>query len=474
MLHSSEVVEELNVRMLRDTRIPDVCAALGLSDSDVEAYLVGIHSAVPYDDAVAVLLDPPQGNLATAGLVAMARAHSEKLTPGQLEELAVRLVSKPWWTPSLQEMLDCARGQSLLRLSEFESALEATVELGDTKSDSSLVDRFVACLAHRVRGRAWQGLGEFVRARHHLAISCRIAEDHDFSAQLSCNTNLATLTSSAGALDEALELHRDAGLRATARDRGATHSLLTSHLAAAKCAIELKSTDLASEELKEVQRVLDRHEDDAGLDLQRGYAHLYAGEVAVQREDYDTGMQLIQEAQSWFEQMAPPSVVAALDAKVSLAEVAMLFGDHRSTFAIIEHLLEEANRLKGQDARSRLLWMQSCLFLTDQPPHRRAFDKLSAQAHLINNPAVMLKTLGNLFTYALAYLGDEEQTFLHQRIGNLRQFLEHESYDGLYKTYVTERYAHALELRLEGMSRSSSMPGPADGDDNGPQDSPGN
>ncbi|MEM7165432.1 MAG: hypothetical protein AAF581_08210, partial [Planctomycetota bacterium] len=266
----------------------------------------------------------------------------------------------------------------------------------------------------------------------------------------------------AGLPREALRIYRDPGLRDLASEIGAVTFLVRCHIKASKCAIDLGSADLALEELYAAEDVLNARASESRLDAYRGYAQLYAGEVAVLRGDHDKGIEYMKAAQAWFEEMSPPRTAAALDAKVSLAQVALEAGEYRTAFAIITKLLEESTQAECWDARSRLLFLQSYLFVSDDPPLRTAFDDLVLRTHLINNPALMLKTLSNLLIHAVEYLGDDDQAFLRKRIGNLQQFLEQDCFDSLYRTYVTERYAPALERRLEKMSQSG--PDPADGE----------
>ena len=79
---------------------------------------------------------------------------------------------------------------------------------------------------------------------------------------------------------------------------------------------------------------------------------------------------------------------------------------------------------------------------------KEAYDDLVTRLHLINNPAILLKSLGNLYTYALEHLDEQEWRFLLARIKNMRHILERSCYEDLYRSYVSERYEYAIENRL--------------------------
>ncbi|MGE3965057.1 MAG: hypothetical protein AB7I09_13225, partial [Planctomycetota bacterium] len=150
-----------------------------------------------------------------------------------------------------------------------------------------------------------------------------------------------------------------------------------------------------------------------------------------------------------FEACDPPHYPGALDAKIAQVHFCLYEGDHRSALIFIRKLLDEAQERNCMEARSRLLLLETYILLVDDDALRVGFEDLVSRVHLINNPALLLCALGNLFTHALSYLGSAEQRFLLDRIHNLRPVLEVSCYEDLYRRYVTERYAFAMEKRLE-------------------------
>ena len=92
--------------------------------------------------------------------------------------------------------------------------------------------------------------------------------------------------------------------------------------------------------------------------------------------------------------------------------------------------------------------LESALFVSENPPLEAAFDDLVTRAHLINNPALMLQALGNLYLYSIRYLDDEEQAFLMARLRRLQKVLDESCFQDLYEKHIEQRYSWAIENRL--------------------------
>ncbi|MGE3164380.1 MAG: hypothetical protein AB7O52_05720 [Planctomycetota bacterium] len=295
-------------------------------------------------------------------------------------------------------------------------------------------------------GIAFQHVGHFEQARVALQKSLVLCKKHDLALMLTVTTQLGTLLWASGQCVQALALHTDAELRTRARAAQATMLLARSHLSAAKCAIDLKRTDLAREELAAARDVLASSR--ADLPAEHAYALLFEGEIRVQAGDFDGGLERIQQAQRAFETCRPPHYPGALEAKIAQVHFCLYENDFRSAFVFIRKLLDEAEERGCMQARSRLLLLETYLVFTADTEMRAAFDDVVSRVHLINNPALLLRALGNLLTYAVEFLDERQQAFLFERIQNLRPVLEQSCFEDLYQRYVTERYAYAIEKRL--------------------------
>lgn len=456
MTLARETAEKLTSGLLRDLRVQVVCGTLGDEGASACKYLQSIEKAATTQEAVEAYLASADPELARPGMLVLTRDHWAGLTGARLESLLTRLAAKPSTDSAVLALVRILESYSEYRSGHYRASLRLVEQCVDPRAKDDF-SAYVFVAAERVRGVAWQRLGDLMLAERHLSRSLSVSRSLGFAARLVCARDLASLKWAAGMTREALQMHLEPESREFARSVDAHGFLALSHLNAAKCAVDLKSLDLALEELLAAEAILNAHADDSRFDSYRGYAQLYAGELAVQQGNFPNGVDLIQAAQAWFEEMTPPRATAALDAKVSLAQVAFHAGEKRVAYDVIAKLLDEAEASGIWDARSRLLLLESFVLESDDLTMRKGFDDLVTRAHLINNPAVMLMTLGNLFSYAVKYLGDEEQAFVFKRIKNQRQFLTASCFDGLYRTYVTDRYAAALEQRLEEISGRSDL-----------------
>lgn len=345
-------------------------------------------------------------------------------------------------------LLQCLRGhQKVLRGRVLDAVNHLSEQLifADESRDS-LYGLYVRSLLHRNLGIAYQRAGDFHASHQQLTEASTIATSKGFLLEISCNWYLGSLLWASGQHRVALATHKNERVRKIARDSQSTNLLLHSHISAAKCALDLKATETATEELQAAQELLDQAEDP--WPEVHGYLLLYRGECEVQKEAFDTGLTLLQEAQSYFESLDPSHYPGALEAKISLAHFALFEGDFKTAMAIFQKLLHEAEEHGCLEARSRLLVLEAFLFITEDPPLQDAYSDLLTRVHLINNPALLFRALGNLYTYALEYLEEPDQLFLLERIRNLRSTLDQTCYSDLYRRYVTERYQHAIENRL--------------------------
>lgn len=347
-------------------------------------------------------------------------------------------------------LLRSAIGYSLAlagRGTEAVPLLQGCMKASEVAGGSPILRQFVQCLTLRNLGLVFRRLGHFEQAAHYLEEGLSRSTAAGFSLELSLTLQVANLYWASGQYQEALRVSANPDSRARAEAIADTHFLVRSHLNACKCAIDLKQTQLAWKELAAARPFLARERE--RFAIQSAYAQLYEGELHVQEGRFDAGLGLIQQAQTSFEACDPPHYPGALDAKIAQVHFCLYEGDHRSALIFIRKLLDEAQERSCMEARSRLLLLETYILLADDDALRGGFEDLVSRVHLINNPALLLCALGNLFTHALAYLGSTEQRFLLDRIRNLRPVLEASCYDDLYRRYVTERYAFAMEKRLE-------------------------
>lgn len=343
-------------------------------------------------------------------------------------------------------------------------SLKATQALALRAAGNPTLREFVQCLILRNLGLALERLGHFSEAGLCLSEGLGRCKAAGFALELSLNLQIANLYWASGQYELALATNQDPSPRARAEEVFSEHFLVRSHLNACKCAIDLKQTALARTELEVARRYLTRG--GRRFAMQAAYATLYEGEIAVQEGRFEAGLVLIQGAQRAFETLDPPHHPGALDAKIAQVHFCLYEGDHRSALVFIRALLDEAERRQCLEARSRLLLLETYLFLTDDAAVGAGFENLLSRVHLINNPAVLLCALGNLFTHALEFLGETEQRFLLERIRNLQPVLDASCYEDLYQRYVTERFAYAMEKRLgkRGAFDIRDLLGNADGD----------
>ena len=125
---------------------------------------------------------------------------------------------------------------------------------------------------------------------------------------------------------------------------------------------------------------------------------------------------------------------------------------------VLHNILAEAESNGCLEARARCMVLESSLFVSENPPLREAFDNLITRLHLINNPALLLQALGNLFIYSLRHLEQPDQAFLMGRLRNLQRVLEESCFQDLYERYIEQHYSWAIESRLaEFLERDNEL-----------------
>ena len=315
-------------------------------------------------------------------------------------------------------------------------------------------------LAHRERG-------DYQRAFTALAEGFEVATLLGHRRLPTLAQEWGTLLWSSGQLEAALRVHTNPEVRSILE---AHHPdlLARSRLCAAKCAIDLGELDTAAAELAAVEQ-----QDGAGDPLQpvtRGYALLYRGELHLAasaaeaadsgsepREGARTGFELVDAACAHFEGSDPPEHPGLLDGKITIARYAIATDDRDRLLAVLHTLLAEAERHGCLEARARVLLLESALFVSENPPLEAAFTDLMQRLHLINNPAILMQALANLYLHSLRHRETPDQAFLMARLRNLQPVLERSCWQDLYETHIEKRYSWAIENRLAELLEAEEM-----------------
>ncbi|MFN0057634.1 MAG: hypothetical protein ACKVX7_04185 [Planctomycetota bacterium] len=150
-----------------------------------------------------------------------------------------------------------------------------------------------------------------------------------------------------------------------------------------------------------------------------------------------------------FEAMEPPYHEGTLDTKISMATFAFLSKNYALACATVAKVLEDAEAKGCVNARSRLMVLESCLVVSQNPPLRAGYDDLVHRVHLINNPRLLFLALVNLYHFAIEHLTPADQKFLLARIRNLKPLLKKSCYEELYREYISDTYRDVFEQRLD-------------------------
>ncbi len=411
----------------------------GLGEREVDSFCILLSElASSATEAFSILL-------ITAYLV--GRAH--RFTQADLSKIRTVIESEPKSPEPTLLLLACLEARHTSEHGLYERALEELdAGLGSliTYRDTPIGD-YIRHLIYLRRADLTQLVGDFHAANNALERAQGIASRWGFRLQVAfCKTRLAELNWMAGEHGRALELHRDAEARSIAERAGQHAWLIRSHTSAAKCAIDGRKTEIAVQELAEARKLIELHPSAVGPNW--GYYMLFSGQVDLQEARIEDAVEKYNEALRIFEKLDPPFHRGALEAKIALAEFALYEKKYRLFFALLEKLLDEAEQRNCIEARSRILLLQAYLFITEDPPLQAAFERSVERVHLINNPTLLLKALSFLFHYSVEHLGDRDQAFLLSRIRRIESLLDQSCYEGLYKTYVTDRYQSSVENRL--------------------------
>ena len=274
-----------------------------------------------------------------------------------------------------------------------------------------------------------------------------LAAEYDLLVEIPAHSELSALYWFSGQPKVALEMHLDEKIRMRMREELHPSRLARSHLSATKCALDCGAFDVAQRELAAAEILL--RESTAFPQWMGGYYKLYGGELSLHENVSDPrGFELLDAACRHFEEMMPPFYAGILDSQISIAIFAINRKESERLIRILHSIFDKAVETGSLEARARCLVIESALFVSDDPPVREAFDNLVSRLHLINNPALLMQALANLFSYSLRYLDEPNQAFLMGRLRNLQKVMVDSCYQDLYERYIEKRYFWAIENRL--------------------------
>ena len=385
----------------------------------------------------------PQEWIEVAGFLALTQMSRRPSLESNLELAGRELLEDDSYFWLLFEYLRCKHAIQNGNAAQAEHCLHRAEEWCDRHRG-----KFFAEVAKpyvlRVKGLYSQLVGDLGEAFKHLREAHRRCVELGSALASDLSHEWGTLLWQSGQHSEALAVHTDADHREKLSSRS-PEALVRSHLAAAKCAIDLEDLVLAEKELRAAEQLI--RETERISQLSQGYMLLYRGELAL-ASGASQGFDLLEQACEEFEAIDPPFAAGLLDAKISITQFAIRTDDHARMFSILHSILAEAEEKGCLEARARCLVFESSLFVSENPPLKGAFENLITRLHLINNPALLLQALGNLFIYSLRHLEEPDQAFLMARLRNLQEVLEEGCYQDLYETYIEKRYSWAIENRL--------------------------
>jgi hypothetical protein len=118
-------------------------------------------------------------------------------------------------------------------------------------------------------------------------------------------------------------------------------------------------------------------------------------------------------------------------------------------WAIIRSLIDESESRGCLHLRSRALLLQTWFFISDDPPAVDAYNNILERVHLIQNPSLLLHALGNLLTYAVEHLSEDEPDLILEKIASLKSRLSDSCYEKLFEKHVLNRFGGRVGEELE-------------------------
>lgn len=325
------------------------------------------------------------------------------------------------------------------------------------------VDMFSAFVEQAARYRLGQLLrrvGHFSKAIEQLRLAREVIEEYQLGeARLRVVQNeLATLYWSSGQVERALELHSDPRQREAAQRNGDENFLIASYLSAGKCAIDLGLAAKANFELGEAKDLLDSSR--RQWPEHHAFLVLYSAELDTLWGNDREGIHLFEYAVELFESLDPPFYPGVMEAKIGLVQFAIRAGRHEDAMQEIRALVDEADALGCDDARTRLLAEQANLILQSQAPEavlEEGYQDLTQRVHMMNNPRLSFMAYADLYAYTRRRHSHDEQKFWLDRLRGLERVLDPNAFEGLYRDFVLERYRQEIEAPLDESGLDTSV-----------------
>ncbi|MGE4619365.1 MAG: hypothetical protein AAEJ04_06090 [Planctomycetota bacterium] len=432
---------------------PGLIAKLGYTDSDHFNKAMHTCMSSSAEEMMHRILQPEIAPTITARELAAAfyirRCDFLGLSPQEHSQYCRAVAShlptnSPWHSYAIY--LECLRVSHQGSSEHVQELIESRID-STQREASGVISIWLDSLSRYVIGNAALIAGDFKSSHRELSEALRNAKGLDFNCATSIQFRLAQLYRESGQHDKALRMWFDEPTRATLRSNEDWARLATAHLNAAQCALDAKITDVAHTELESSHALMPLVASYAPRLL--GYQYLREGELATLEERYEDGESRLREALDFFRELTPPCYEGLMETKIALGSYALYQNDLRMAWTIIRSLIEEAGEKNCLPMRSRALLLQSWFFISSDPPTRQSFDNVLERIHMIQNPALMMHALGNLLSYAVQNLEEHDQAHLLQRIRRLKSVLEDSCYEKLYQEHVADRFAPAMEERLD-------------------------
>ncbi|NCF56563.1 MAG: hypothetical protein GWP41_09945 [Planctomycetia bacterium] len=328
----------------------------------------------------------------------------------------------------------------------------ALIELNEVRSNlvkhsSEVLQIWQDTLLSLIHGTAAAQDGDFKSGQEQLETALRHSNGLRFALTGTIEFRIAQLYRESGQPDRAMEIWSCQKRISSLKKAHQWANLSSYHLNAASCALDEKDTPRARKEAqqaKQLQPYIQEH-----YPRLIGYQYLREGEICTQEENYEDGERLLRQAIDHFAGMDIVCEEGLLEAKLSLGSYALLQNDPAMAWAIIRSLIDESESRGCLHLRSRALLLQTWFFISDDPPAVDAYNNILERVHLIQNPSLLLHALGNLLTYAVEHLSEDEPDLILEKIASLKSRLSDSCYEKLFEKHVLNRFGGRVGEELE-------------------------
>lgn len=169
---------------------------------------------------------------------------------------------------------------------------------------ATLYQDYVQCMSQIQCARAAMALGSFWTAETYLKDAGNASDFWAFSCSLEHNFYTGELLWRLGRFEDAIRVHKNRTIRERASALGHFDTLLLSHNAAGKAAVDGGMLDVAREELLQSRSLARRHPPLSPTKI--GYTYMYAGELELARGNQRSAISWLEGAQNYFSRQALP------------------------------------------------------------------------------------------------------------------------------------------------------------------------